>query len=73
LKIIEKEFKRYVGKEWDLNANKDMKKAHIWMKDIPEAYDWISFELFFYNFQDIYIKILLVLELFNFFFFFTKL
>jgi hypothetical protein len=28
LKIIEKEFKRYVGKKWDLNANKDMKKAH---------------------------------------------
>lgn len=38
--LTEKEFKRYVGKEWDLNANKDMKKAHIWMKDIPEAYDW---------------------------------
>lgn len=37
----ESEFKQYVGKVWDQNANKGMKKAKIpEMKSLPKSFDW---------------------------------
>lgn len=38
--LTENEFKKYVGKKWDLNANKNMKKAYVQIKDIPVSFDW---------------------------------
>ncbi|XP_071162574.1 cathepsin L-like [Mytilus edulis] len=40
--LTEKEFKKYVGKKWNLikNTNKDMKQAFIRPRSIPESFDW---------------------------------
>ncbi|XP_056021479.1 uncharacterized protein LOC125650625 isoform X1 [Ostrea edulis] len=39
--LSESEFKQYVGKVWDQNANKGMKKAAIpHMKSLPKSFDW---------------------------------
>jgi C1A family cysteine protease len=38
---VESEFKQYVGKVWDQNANKGMKKAAIpHMASLPKSFDW---------------------------------
>nr|XP_022332043.1 uncharacterized protein LOC111129849 isoform X2 [Crassostrea virginica] len=39
--MSESEFKQYVGKVWDQNANKGMKKAAIPdIKSLPKSFDW---------------------------------
>ncbi|KAL3873003.1 hypothetical protein ACJMK2_036166 [Sinanodonta woodiana] len=38
--LTEDEFRRYVGKPWDLSANEGMRKAEIPVGPIPDAFDW---------------------------------
>lgn len=41
IQFSESEFKQYVGKVWDQNANKGMKKAKIpEMNSLPNSFDW---------------------------------
>lgn len=41
IQFSESEFKQYVGKVWDQNANKGMKKAKIpKMNFLPNSFDW---------------------------------